>query len=472
MRTTPLNSVFWDRLLGFIGDRKVIPVVGPELSTIEVGGVSVPLVVHLAERLADYLGVAPSEDGPADLNDVACRYLADRRGDLQDIYSGLKVVMPPDEDLAIPPALSKLAQIEPFRLFVSTAFDTLLERAINATRFDGQPRTESYSYSPQRIEDIPAELARLRDPVVFQLMGRISASPEYAVTEEDSLEFIHALQSETRRPRLLFDELTRHHLLILGSALPEWLARFFIRIAKRERLWLARLKTDIVVDSRTSRSESLVRFLSAFNEQTKVLPAPEVSGFVDELHARWMQWSERHPRLGSGAVALPAGKPMEQGAVFLSYASEDIAAVRSLQTVLEKAGIPVWFDKAEYGDSGAEERRLRAGDAYESRIKRSIENAAVFVPVISRHALTRMPRFFRIEWRHAEHVADQLPSGSRFILPVVIDDTAYTEELLPPAFRALHWTRFDGETSDVEIFAAALRELVREHHRALLHGAA
>ena len=59
---------------------------------------------------------------------------------------------------------------------------------------------------------------------VFHLMGRLSGTPHtFAVTREDTLEFMESLQS--RPPGFLFDKLRDADLLFLGSPLSGWLSR-------------------------------------------------------------------------------------------------------------------------------------------------------------------------------------------------------------------------------------------------------
>src|SRR5260221_5246769 len=45
---------------------------------------------------------------------------------------------------------------------------------------------------------------------LFRSLGRASKVRPYVVTEEDTLEFVHALQSDTRSPKLLLDGLGSH----------------------------------------------------------------------------------------------------------------------------------------------------------------------------------------------------------------------------------------------------------------------
>src|SRR5262245_11160866 len=451
------TSRFWEQVLQVVDEGRVIPVVGPDLLLQSQGESPTLLYPLLAERLAQYLELA--DDGvpsPASLNAVACRYLA-RGNDPQDIYSALKAVMPPDTELPVPEPLVKLAQIGSFKTFVSLSFDSLLERAVNQVRFGGQKKTTVLSYSPSRTADlVPGATAGDR-PVVFHLFRKLSARPDYAVTEEDTLEFLHSLQNESQRPQRLFDELNQAHLFIIGCSITEWLARFFLRASRRERLLLARGKTDIVADARVRDDAGLVLFLQQFKTGTKIFPGGGALEFVHELHERW---TARHPpQDAAAAVAAPtepagAGQTMEDGAVFLSYASEDVARVQRIKDALEQAGVDVWFDKAD----------LNAGDDYELKIKRNIERCSLFVPVISKNCLTPKRRFFRIEWNHAQGVAQQVPPSMPFILPVAVDETSPAEPFLPDSWSKLHWNRLpEGETTTA--FVDTVRKLYRDYQK-------
>jgi TIR domain len=440
----------WEQLLQFIEEGHVIPVVGQELLTTSVGGRSIGLYSYLAEQLCERLGkrLGPRPvEGALTLNEVACRYLA-KGGELEDLYSTLKTIMPRPDALQIPAQLLQLAEM-PFKLFVSVTFDTLLERAINQAHFGGRDRAQVFAYSPQAVTDLPGTGEPL-DKAVFHLFGRLSAVPDYAVTDEDVLEFVHSLQSETRRPNVLFDALNRSHVLIIGSTFSGWLARFFFRIAKRERLSMARGKTDFVADRSVGEDAGLVYFLNHFRTRTKVFPGDAV-GFVSELHRRW---TKRQPALPKSVdVVLPPPAEMPADAVFLSYASEDRAAAEVIKKELERAGIDVWFDRDD----------LVAGDNFSEKIKRNIESCSLFMPVISRHTLTLRKRFFFQEWRHAEKVAMRVSPRTRFIVPVAIDREASPDEL--GFFRDLHWTRLpDGQPTPG--FVAEMRQFYRDYHRA------
>jgi hypothetical protein len=300
--------------------------------------------------------------------------------------------------------------------------------------------------------------------VVFHIFGRLSAVPDYAVTDEDTLEFVYSLQSETQRPNLLLDELARRQILLIGGNFPDWLGRFFLRVAKRERLWLARGRTDIVADARMRDDPGFVAFLKGFSTRTKVFQGGGAVEFVAELSRRW---TERHPESDSTApdpapAARALGDPLEMvaGSVFLSYASEDRPVVDALRQDLEAAGVDVWFDR----------QALEAGDDYEAKIKRNIENASLFVPILSRHTLTAQRRFFRIEWDHAEKVAVQAPASMRYIVPVAIDDISPNDPAIPERFRKLNWVRPESGRPGApnSELIAILRQLFRDYQKTLV----
>jgi hypothetical protein len=135
-----------------------------------------------------------------------------------------------------PAAYRHLADIQDFDLFVTPTFDGFLKRAINKERFSGAQSTEVVSDAPSRVVDIPVERDPLQRPLVYHLLGRVSASPTYVISDEDTLEFVCALQSEHLTPEKLFHELEVNHLLLIGSNFSNWLVRLFLRMAKRSKV--------------------------------------------------------------------------------------------------------------------------------------------------------------------------------------------------------------------------------------------
>lgn len=456
MNGQPANvELFWEQILEYVEEGLVVPVVGQDLLQLSLDGREVAFYTLLAERLAARLKL-PADDsdaagGSGALDAVAYRYLA-AGGNVQFLYSALKSVTPAPQELPVPQALDRLARIEKLSLFISTTFDSLLEHALNVARFGGQPLTKVFSYTPSAAD--PGSLGEMEGPVVLHLFGKLSSlASEYALTEEDRLEFVHSLQSETRRPRVL-DELAERPLLVLGTGFPDWLARFFLRLGSGARLSARRGKTDVFADRTAGSDPGLDVFLRHFGPGIQVFPEGAIA-FVDELSRRW---GALHPERGEAAETPPAQQQqrfdLKPGAIFLSYASEDLAAARTLRDALAGRGMAVWFDK----------EALQAGDAFALKIRRAIQGSCLFVPVVSRHSLTAQGRFFRREWVEAEDFLAELPPNRPFILPVAIDDTSAGEEALPEAFRRVHWTRLPQGQAD-SAFLDRLQDLYRKYQQ-------
>ncbi|HYX26267.1 MAG TPA: toll/interleukin-1 receptor domain-containing protein, partial [Thermoanaerobaculia bacterium] len=344
---------FWDNLLDYVQDRTVIPVIGSELVTVREGDRDVPLYRWVAQRLAADLTLPAAELAEGfGLNDVVSLHLR-RRGEREELYARIHRMLR-NAALTPPESLRALAGIPGFDLFVSLTFDSLLADALGAAQI---------VYSPNTVRDLPCPKADLQRPVVFHLLGRASASPDYAICDEDLLELMHAMQDKQRQPKMLFDELRGNHLLILGCNFGDWLARFFLRTARSLELSQKRRRWDVLVGDQIAHDAKLALFLESFSSDARVVPLTAAQ-FVTELARRWQ---ESHPatapianpevrEAGTDARNIPAGS------IFVSYANEDVEAAIRLVEGLRAAGLEVWFDKD----------AVKVGDNWNRRIRRGI----------------------------------------------------------------------------------------------------
>ena len=153
----PTDPDFWEDLLTFIEEGRVIPIIGEGVVNFAPDDKSLYdwLATGLAERLQippDTLPVHPT------LNDVVCRHLL-RGGTRNVVYTRLQRLL---RDQCPEPgsALRALARISAFNLFISTTFDPLLENALNAQRYGGQPMTQRLAFFPEAaLKDLPARKA-------------------------------------------------------------------------------------------------------------------------------------------------------------------------------------------------------------------------------------------------------------------------------------------------------------------------
>ncbi|HEX2862588.1 MAG TPA: toll/interleukin-1 receptor domain-containing protein [Lacunisphaera sp.] len=446
-----LDDDAWEDLLNFIEEKRVIPIIGPELLKVETDAGPRLLYDWIAEKLAAKLGVdARQLPQPYTLNDVVCWFLSSR-GRREEAYTRLRSILR-EANFAPPPALRRLAQITDFDLYITTTFDPLLEQALNSERFQEAQSTEVIAYAPNRVADLSVERDQLQRPVVYHLLGRLSASPTYVISDEDTLEFVCALQSEHLTPEKLFHELEHNHLLLIGSNFSNWLARLFLRMAKRRRLSDPRDVGEVLADSHTGKDNRLMSFLQQVSVRTRIYTGAE--DFVDELHRRWM--ARRKPGdvipLGGGMPQrfLPPEREMPDNAIFISYAREDLPAVQRLKAGLDAAGIRTWFDL----------ERLESGDDYDRKIQRNIARCSYFIPIVSAVTERRLEGYFRREWSYAVDRARNIAEGALYILPVCIDETNEGNAQVPDKFKAVHFTRLPAGEATPE-FVRRLQELLQ-----------
>lgn len=432
---------YLDDLLMYIDEGRVIPIIGPELLQVEHQGQPVLLYDFVARRLAEQFGLVDRLPSAFTLQDVVAVYTQDGRQPIEKIYPRILSILNA-QDFPTPPALAKLARIKHFRLFVSTTFDSLMARAVNEARFGGTEQTREIVYAGTRARaDLDAEWGPDGDPVVFHLLGRASSAPNYVVTEEDTLEFLYKLQADAPHMRL-FDELKDNHLLILGCSYPDWLARFFIRLAKRVQLSTRRAEMELLVDSRSPGDGSLTLFLDNFSYSTRLFPV-SAAQFVDLLAERW------EARFGGGTTTVIPGpapeapaRPMTDGALMISYSRGDREAAERLCEALGQV-TDVWLDL----------RELEAGDLWDQEIRRTVNRCSLFVPLLSRSAAGRLEGWFRREWNMALNRREGMAAELPFFVPVVVDDLPHGSPGVPGPFWDAQATRLPGGRATAEFLA-------------------
>jgi hypothetical protein len=440
------DSKQWSKLLQSIAKGVVIPIVGRDLLRVQIEGKSQLLYEYLAQRLARELEV--DDCGPcSSIDQVVASYLnASRRNSRDDVnVKTFEILSEVQGQVAVPEPLRKLATIEPFRLFVTTTVDSLLARAL------GSPPDHVFAYAPNSVlTDIPRDYVRSPHRIVFHFFGKISGIPDSGLIDEETLEFIWKLHEESMSGRLanLFDELRTKRLLLIGNAHPDWLARFFVRLNRRERLYAGNEAREFVADGVVVSDAHLRDFLENFSPQTKSFGVANPIEFVDQLAEKWDAFSEK-PTSTEVHASFGAGK--KPPAVFVSYASQDVQSVERLQSSLGEAGLDVWFDKG----------RLGSGDPWWPVIEQNIATCDVFVPVISANTNRRDEGIFIREWNRAlERLRDMDRATARLIHPVIIDDTPENAVSFS-GFREFHYTRAAAGEAKPE-FIKSLTDIVRE----------
>ena len=410
---TTLDDDAWDDLLSFIEERRVIPIVGPELLLVATDRGPRLLYDWAAEKLAARLNVDTAElPHPYTLNDVVCLFLA-ARGRREEAYVRLRSIIK-DARFEPPPALRHLAAITDFDLFVSTTSDSLLESAINLERFGGAPvdRGAVLRAQSRRRPALPSATAcsarwsitcsassrphrptssRMR--ICWSSSARCRASTWCRRSSSTSSSTITCCSSAATSPT--------------GSrgCSCAWRSASASRIrATSARCWRTITRSE---------DDRLVAFLQQVSVRTRIYVGAE--RFVEELHAALAGAAQARgaPSARAPARFLPPAREMPDNAVFISYAREDLPAVQQIKAGLEAAGITTWFDID----------RLEVGDDYDRKIRDNIARCSYFIPVVSATTQRRLEGYFRREWSYAMDRARNMADGALFILPVSIDAT-------------------------------------------------
>lgn len=424
------EDFFWERLLQAVESGKVVPIIGRDALQVPTPGGPQRYDHLLAAALAQAVGVDAAGLPPAfDLNDVLCRAANFRGAAPKDCVSRI-IALSQSMRVEVPEALRLLARIPKLQLFVSLTFDTLMEQALTEER-GRAPAVASFPAATDHPDFDPA-LLDSHGSMVFQLLGRRSAVAQFAVTEGQTLEFLHRVMSSDNRPKKLIDRLRDSHLLMLGIDMPDWPSRFLLRLARTGPLWNDRDTDEILAGS---PPDGLTTFLHRFSPEHSLTHRVQALDFARELERRWF---ERHPRAAparaeaDAAGDAPANEEpppeMVGGSVFVSYAHEDRAAAFRLADELGDAGLEVWVD-----------RRLQPGAAYRVIIERNIVNSSAFLPVLSQATQEPAPRWYRREWSIAcKQNEVYFGTGSNFIYPVIVDATSSRDHADTLSLFAVH----------------------------------
>ncbi len=440
---TSLNNRAWRSLLRDIHAGQVLPVIGPELVTIQIpDSHEITLQNYLASELAKCLDIDLKPDTPVTLNEVACSWLLSGESS-KDLYDELRELV---DNLNLPPpqALLDLASITDFNLYISSTFDPLLGLALQEKRPGFRTQVNISDFHPSNPRDLPHPLP---SPFLFHILGTHDTYPDFVIWEEDYIEYIFGLLRSQDNLRLLFDQLRNRDLLLIGSPFTDWIVRLFLRVVKDKRFSVPRDqgRKDYIADDPSNITRPTIFFFEQEIGSTRIIPG-DPRQFVAELSS---QWSARYSATTEGDILDLMGNDMPRGSVFISYSHDDRAAAIQLASGLTSARIPVWLDR----------KRLSAGENYERSLEHAVKNdASFFISLISEATELRPDRYVHKEraWAAERHV-----DGYVFYIPVLIEELNDVQQE-PSVFSKIHREILPGGEISAP-FARRLQDLVEEH---------
>lgn len=454
----------WNDLLTAITEHQVIPVIGEGIITVpqSLGG---GLLAHwLAAELQQRLGLPPSPQPT--LNQVACRHLLSG-GKRQLLYSRVKQILDEKADLLVlQQPLQDLAAVGDFSLYLSATFDSQLLTALNQVRHGGEPKTTVSVYHPAahgQEKDSPVRKSQIPrgGAMLAHLLGRASAKPDYALWDEDLLEFILGLHRDLHSDQMgnLAYDLQDNHLLFIGLRFSDWLTRFFVRVAEQKQLSDTKETSRFLALNPDAVEPSMVIFFDSLRQETQVWQC-DPAAFAQELRQRWevRTGAALRPSLNTSATGLP-GKVMPSNSIFVSYAREDFDAVKQLKEQLEALGCTdIWFDL----------ERLQAGENWRNALENEVRHrCSVFVSCISKTTVAKIGELHR-ERHWAADTAPIFGDGATFYVPLVLDDLPVGEVRREPLglFKEHHAIRLTSADFDLTGLARRLQELQSQNRRA------
>jgi hypothetical protein len=398
--------------------RQVIPIVGPDLLSVRAtqsdGSHREVLFYRLvAETLLAQYGlptdVLESPNTMWDLHRATAAILARSGTSTARLRRSVSSTIRELEQKAQPAgALAALAGLTCFDLFVCLTPDELLRRALAEQQPGVTIAVNSYAPradSSQTVDIPPSATGRIR---LYHPLGRAEAAIEFAVHEEDALEYFHRFHGESeRRAKNLLTELHKKDRLFLGCGLPDWMGRGLMRLVNDQRLSSSERTMEFFCAP--VRDAALTGFLDRFSPNSIIFPW-EAGEFVEELgtlmgDVKVSADPKPRPR------PTPTASDKRQPSAFVSYASQDAAAARRIAESLVQTGFGVvWLDQ----------KVLITGDDWSSRIDDAIDSCDFFVPVLSQQADQRREGVFWEEWRKA--VRRSMRINDAFLLPVGIDE--------------------------------------------------
>ena len=404
----------WYTLENSVKEGNVIPVIGPDALLVEMTDAAkkkqtMPFYQLVAKGLLESFLIEPLPEILTDtwsLHKAVTAVLANKSGPgieqrLRREISRLVNFYLDNSEPA--DSLKSLAKIPAFNLLVSLTPDNLLERAINQT--GNTDSVQVNTFSPREASESIAGQAmnRPNERSIFQMLGScLSVGSGFAIHEEDALEYLYKLQSDSaRRFSGILAELRRKDLLFIGCNFPDWLGRAMLRMVNDNRFYAKDTQEFLCPGAKDTGLNTFLTHYSpntlAFDDPPEAVIAKLVEKFGESVPVTPVQIVQKMPLKGGPTI-------------FVSYASQNTESVRTIADTLLTLGFSdVWLDR----------KKLKGGDDWSDRIVEAIQKCDFFMPILSIEADNRREGVFWDEWQTAIERSRRIKDA--FLLPVGID---------------------------------------------------
>lgn len=465
-------SLNWKSFVNIIKQKGFVPILGNDLSMIKLKERDFPdkqlwnkfqevgteegdvLRINLYNYLAIKLWSAHGEgDLPAtySLNSVILK-LQKKNINEGTISRSIKSILKLDNEKMDLEPYRNLAKIKGFEAFITVNIDGWLERAFEDEELFVNP---SINYFPSASFD-PNLKIQENQPKIFNIMSNID-STNFAMTEEQSLEYLYSLQSENSAiAAKLFDSLRDKDILLIGCSFPNWFMRFFLRIMAQSPFTDTRITKYVACDT-TLEDAELATFLQSNAISIVHISKEPIEGYSDDAvfknSIEFITKMYDHFITKDAAVITDAGvggrnEQIFEEELFLSYSWGDKPVMEELKNEFRKQGVKIFFD----------DDNLKTGDQFGKKIKNKIRDCDYFLAFISKNSIERKDSYvYDKEWRFAFFLDEE--GEKNYIRPYILDDTSPTHDDVPEYLRERDIETLEN-TND---FSKMVRDFIRDN---------
>lgn len=206
---------------------------------------------------------------------------------------------------------------------------------------------------------------------------------------------------------------------------------------------------EYIADSQ-AMEKSTVLFFDQAVKTTRLVEGCAIE-FVNELYSRWQQAYGVELDDQRFLESLP--QEMPNGAVFISYANEDLAVALNVARALHAESVPIWIDR----------RHLQAGEHYGEKLEAAVKlRSSLFVSLVSKASESSPTRYVQNERRWAALRQGDLIE--EYYLPVLVDIPTPSEvKLEPDNVRDRHFHTLTS--ANLGDFARRVRQLYDNQRR-------
>lgn len=366
----------WKRLIQAIQERRIIPVICPDM-LVDESGENIQTV--LLERISQSLELKCSSFTDL-VNECTFKYRCRKISDGKSIVNqSVQAQWREISQSFTPRLLYDFLATKKFPFVITTSFLPIVEtimKEIYGPKNVAVKIFDNYTNSEAEIDN-PDDLNK---PTVYYMMGKSEVDYiNYVLTDEDMLNFCSSWLNPKFRPDKLVSELSNRYLLVLGNNYSDWLFRF---------IWYSIKQTEFEKQDPTTgwyssqmHDNALTSFLSRNAISLNQNPTETIMKILDYVR------SENDGILPPSKDFVPSGLD-----IFISYSRRDKDFVKSLYEELTKQNINVWYD---LGDS------LCPGQDWREGLRSGVRHAKHFVPILTNHIKEEVgdPHIYRMEWK-------------------------------------------------------------------------